>query len=183
MDNWGELDSEREKAKPGLAALSKPDKKQSDEKKKQDLYFGGGSDDVLDLDGLPDVMGKDEDKFNQVMSSSKEKGGLLASIGLKKDDVAKDDSIAEESPEEDPHKKSDLFDTSKDRIAQNKAKKPGAARSDEEDFDLGFGSSKKSKEGGPGNKSGAAGEFGKDAAAYDMDAEGMSDEDGAITEE
>ena len=30
---------------------------------------------------------KNEDKFNQVMSSSKEGGGLLASIGLKKEDM------------------------------------------------------------------------------------------------
>jgi len=51
-----------------------------------------------------------------VLSSSKEGGGLLASIGLKKDDVNKDDSVVEDSQEEDPHKKSDLFDTSKDRI-------------------------------------------------------------------
>lgn len=56
------------------------------------------------------------------MSSSKEGGGLLASIGLKKDDVNKDESMIEDSQEEDPHKKSDLFDTSKDRIgAQNNA--------------------------------------------------------------
>lgn len=55
------------------------------------------------------------------MSSSKEGGGLLASIGLKKGDVDKDESIANDS-EEDPHKKSDLFDTSKDRIgAKGKA--------------------------------------------------------------
>ena len=53
-----------------------------------------------------------EDKFNQVLSSTKDGGGLLASIGLKKEDV-KDDSM--EDSEEDPHKKSDLFDTSKDR--------------------------------------------------------------------
>jgi hypothetical protein len=50
------------------------------------------------------------------MSSSKEGGGLLASIGLKRDDVDGDDSLGDdESQEEDPHKKSDLFDTSKDR--------------------------------------------------------------------
>ena len=50
------------------------------------------------------------------MSSSKEGGGLLASIGLKRDDVGGDDSLGDdESQEEDPHKKSDLFDTSKDR--------------------------------------------------------------------
>ena len=42
-------------------------------------------------------MSKNEDKFNQVMSSSKEGGGLLASIGLKKDDVAKDESMVDDS--------------------------------------------------------------------------------------
>ena len=46
---------------------------------------------------------------------------MLASIGLKKGDVDKDESAANDS-EEDPHKKSDLFDTSKDRIgAKGKA--------------------------------------------------------------
>ena len=61
---------------------------------------------------------KKEDKFNQVMAGSKEKGGLLASIGLKKD-AAGDESIQDDSQEEDLHKKSDYFDTSKDRIENN----------------------------------------------------------------
>ena len=62
---------------------------------------------------------KVEDKFNQVLSTSKENGGLLASIGLKKGD-ANDESIIDDS-EEDPHKKSDLFDTSKDKIGRGGA--------------------------------------------------------------
>lgn len=55
------------------------------------------------------------------MSSSKEGGGLLASIGLKKEDM-KEDSMGDDSEmERELHKKSDLFDMSKDRIgAQNK---------------------------------------------------------------
>jgi len=74
---------------------------------------------VADLDDLPELgsnfPGKNEDKFNMVMGSSKEGGGLLASIGLKKDELNKDESLYE-SQEEDPHKKSNLFDNSKDRI-------------------------------------------------------------------
>lgn len=92
------------------------------------------------------------------MSSSKEGGGLLASIGLKKDDVNKDESIGDESQEEDPHKKSNLFDTSKDKIGRDAGKNTAKQQqSDEEDFDLGFGSSKKGKEAGvpEQNKSGA----------------------------
>ncbi len=127
---------------------------------------------------------KNEDKFNQVLSSSKEGGGLLASIGLKKDDVNKDDSVVEDSQEEDPHKKSDLFDTSKDRIggvnAANSALKGAGAQSDEEGLDLGFGLSKKDKDGAQdtANKSGA-GEFDD----YGKEMEGMSDDDGPMTEE
>ena len=102
------------------------------------------------------------------MSSSKEGGGLLASIGLKKDDV-KDESMADDSQEEDPHKKSNLFDTSKDKINNNPKK--DAQQSDEEDFDLGFNSSKKEKEAAKANKSGAAGEF----EAGELP--GMSDDD------
>ena len=74
------------------------------------------------------------------MSSSKEGGGLLASVGLKKDDI-KDESL-DESQEEDPHKKQDLFDNSKDRIGAGKGAKTkgkNGQQSDEEDFDLGFG--------------------------------------------
>jgi len=60
------------------------------------------------------------------MSSSKEGGGLLASIGLNKEDMKEDsmgdyDQEEDEEDERDLHKKSDLFDTSKDRVgAMNK---------------------------------------------------------------
>ena len=85
---------------------------------------------MTDLDDLPEIgsnfQNKNEDKFNQVLSSSKEGGGLLASIGLKKDDVERDESMAEDS-QEDPHRKSDLFDNSQGRIkSQNPVKKAGA---------------------------------------------------------
>ena len=102
-------------------------------------------DDLDGLDDLPEIgsnfpphNNKNEDKFNQVMSSSKEGGGLLASIGLKKEDMKEgadsigddldeedddDDQVDEEEEDDgdsqlegDPHKKSDLFDTSKDRV-------------------------------------------------------------------
>ena len=111
-----------DKNKKSLAAnkAAKPsdDKKEAD-KKRQNMFFGQDADDVADLDDLPEIgsnfPGKNEDKFNMVMSSSKEGGGLLASIGLKKDELNKDESLYE-SQEEDPHKKSNLFDNSKDKI-------------------------------------------------------------------
>ena len=113
--------------------------------------------DQIDIDKLDmqDFDNKNEDKFNQVLSTSKENGGLLASIGLKKG-ADNDESINDESQEEDPHKKSDLFDTSKDRGALRDDSKKGK-ESDEDEFDLGFGSSKKA-EGAEGVKdpSGAA---------------------------
>ena len=68
------------------------------EKKRQDMFFGGAKDDD-DLDNLPEIgsnfPSKNEDKFNMVMSSSKEGGGLLASIGLKKEELNKDESLYE----------------------------------------------------------------------------------------
>jgi len=73
------------------------------EKKRRDLFFGGGNDDDLDVMEDLDMLGgkdfdnKNEDKFNQVLSTSKENGGLLASIGLKKGDH--DESIGDESQE------------------------------------------------------------------------------------
>lgn len=73
------------------------------------------------------------------MSTSKENGGLLASIGLKKD-TANEDASLEGDSEEAPHNKSDLFDTSKDRVAKKGANK---AKDSDEDFDLGFNSNKK----------------------------------------
>lgn len=107
-DDWGDLDDIKDKGKKGGAA-------------KPTTIM----DDLDELDDLPEIGSNfpqnNEDKFNQVMSSSKEGGGLLASIGLKKEDM-KEDSMGDDSEmERDLHKKSDLFDTSKDRIgAQNK---------------------------------------------------------------
>ena len=111
-----------------------------------------------------------------MLSSSKEGGGLLASIGLKKEDVKADDSQDEDRSEEDPHKKSDLFDTSKDRIKAQALKVGGAMESDEDDFDLGFAKG----EGLEGKKSGAENKFGdaRGATADDMEmAAGMSDDE------
>lgn len=122
------------------------------DKKRRDLFFGGAAEDSDGLEELKmlggnDFDNKNEDKFNQVLSTSKENGGLLASIGLKK--AGEDgDSIGEESQEEDPHKKSDLFDTSKDRGKVGAAKKDNS-ESEDADFDLGFNSA---KEGGLDDK-------------------------------
>ena len=113
-----------------------------------------------------------------MLSSSKEGGGLLASIGLKKEDVKADESQEEDRSEEDPHKKSDLFDTSKDRIKAQALKVGGAMESDEDDFDLGFAKGEGSDAAAP-NKSGAENKFGDArAAADDMEmAAGMSDDE------
>jgi hypothetical protein len=96
-DAWGDADFGE------IDAKKKPDPKKepakADKKGKEDL----------------------EDKFNKVMATSKEGGGLLASIGLKNKDIANEDASLEGDSEEAPHNKSDLFDT----------------------FDLGFNSNKK----------------------------------------
>ena len=81
-----------------------------------------------------------------MLSTSKENGGFLASMGLKKGE-GNDESIIDDSQEEDPHKKSDLFDTSKDKIAKG-GKVHKGMESDEDEFDLGFGSNKKGKDEG-----------------------------------
>ena len=117
---------------------------------------------------------KNEDKFNQVLSTSKENGGLLASIGLKKGE-GNDDSIVDDSNDEDPHKKSDLFDTSKDKMKGDQLKK--GVESDEDDgFDLGFGSDKKPKDKGD-----------KKGSDHDLEAElaglGSEEEEREMTEE
>ena len=126
---------------------------------RRDLFFGarGSNDEIDDLPTIGEGSGgKVEDKFNQVLSTSKENGGLLASIGLKKGD-ANDESIIDDSQEEDPHKKSDLFDTSKDKIGRGGALQKGM-ESEEDEFDLGFGSSKKnSKAKGSDNEGDLAG--------------------------
>jgi hypothetical protein len=78
------------------------------------------------------------------MSTSKETGGLLASIGIKNKDIANEDASLEGEAEEAPHNKSDLFDTSKDRVAKKAAdKKKNVGKDSDEDFDLGFNSNKK----------------------------------------
>lgn len=89
--------------------------------------------------------GKDdlEDKFNKVISTNKETGGLLASIGLKNKDIANEDASLEGDSEEAPHNKSDLFDTSKDRVAKKGGKADQKKKDSDEDFDLGFNSNKK----------------------------------------
>ena len=59
--------------------------------------------------GGKDFDNKNEDKFNQVLSTSKENGGLLASIGLKKGGE-NDESLCDESQEEDPDaEKRDIY--------------------------------------------------------------------------
>ena len=73
-----------------------------------------------------------------MLSTSKEAGGLLASIGIKNKDIHEDASL--EGDTDAPHNKSDLFDTSKDRVGKKAAKNKD---SDGEDFDLGFNSGKK----------------------------------------
>jgi hypothetical protein len=79
------------------------------------------------------------------LSTSKENGGLLASIGLKNKDYNYEEASLDGDSEEAPHNKSDLFDTSKDRVAKKGgAKAKGTKGKDsDEDFDLGFNSGKK----------------------------------------
>lgn len=121
-DDWGEPapkksePKEKEKASAPLNAKSEIEKKKEEEESKRRNMF-----DNKELEDLPTLgEGKEEkikDEFNQVLSTSKENGGFLASMGLKKGE-GNDESIIDDSQEEDPHKKSDLFDTSKDKIAK-----------------------------------------------------------------
>lgn len=63
-DDWGDLDDIKDKDKKKAPAV---DAKETSEKKRQDLFFGGGKDDVTDLDDLPEIgsnFNKNEDKFN-----------------------------------------------------------------------------------------------------------------------
>lgn len=125
----------------------KTDKDETKADKKKDYFAQDDENDDFDKD----FVDKNEDKFNKVLSTSKENGGLLASIGLKNKDFdeASLDS-AERDSEGAPHNKSDLFDTSKDRIAKKggaKAKEDKSKGKDsDEEFDLGFNSDKKDKE-------------------------------------
>ena len=175
-EDFGEIDNKKkEDSKEPQDRKGSVNAKEIADKKRRDLFFGGDDND-LDLDqidieklDMQDFDNKNEDKFNQVLSTSKENGGLLASIGLKKGE--NDESIDDESQEEDPHKKSDLFDNSKDRGQGKDTKTPvDGMHSDEDDFDLGFGSSKKGvdEEGGVGRAN---------PSAHDMEGDGMSDGD------
>ena len=77
-----------------------------------------------------------------------------------------------------------MFDNSKDRISGGQQHKGGAQQSDEEEFDLGFGSSRKDKDGK--NKAGGKDDFtDNDAAAFEAElAAGMSEnDDGPISSE
>lgn len=103
------------------------------------MFFGG--DNLDDLDDIPLDDGMKEE-FNQVLSTSKENGGLLASIGLDKQEANAEESLNEESQEEDPIKKSDFFDNSKDPIKD--LTEDNKQASEDEDIDLGFSSAKKS---------------------------------------
>ena len=67
---------------------------------RRELFFGGARGGNDELEELPTIGegsgGKVEDKFNQVLSTSKENGGLLASIGLKKGET-NDESLIDDS--------------------------------------------------------------------------------------
>jgi len=85
-----------------------------------------------------------------VLSSSKEAGGLLAQIGLKKEDMKDDDddSIIDDEDDSlgDLRKKSDLFDRSKDRGGQVSKKRHALSDEDDDDdsdLDLDFKDSSK----------------------------------------
>lgn len=132
-DGWGDADfGEVDNKKAASKDAPKADTKPKNEKNRAGYY---GQD-------LQDDFDKPEDKFNKVLSTSKENGGLLASIGLKNKDIANEDGSLDGDSEEAPHNKSDLFDTSKDRIAKKAGAKAKGKESDE-DFDLGFSSIKK----------------------------------------
>ena len=136
-EDWGELDDLKDSKKQPLALGLKDPTERTSEKKRQELFFANGADEELDgLEDLPEIGSsfpdnKNEDKFNMLVSS-KENGGMLASLGIHKDAVH-DESLGEDS-EGDPHKKSDLFDTSKDRGALGGGLDLGK-QSDDEDFD------------------------------------------------
>lgn len=178
-DDWGDLEDNDDRKgldgmgnkakKPSLLGMhdgsssgnknNKNDSPVDKKKQKNNLFLGGiGSgkneedDDVGDLDDIENFLGNNgnEDKFNQVLSKTKEGGGLLASIGLNKDDVNDGQSLEDDSElndshnNQDLHKKSDLFDTSKDRKLHARGGLDAHGISeDDEDFDLGFASDSK----------------------------------------
>lgn len=174
-DDWGDLEDNDDRRaldgggnkskKPSLLGMhdgndniNKNDSPVDKKKQKNNLFLGGiggvkDDDDVGDLDDIDNFLGNNgnEDKFNQVLSKTKEGGGLLASIGLNKDDVKDGQSLGDDSElndshnNQDLHKKSDLFDTSKDRKlhARGGLDLHGGISEDDEDFDLGFASNSK----------------------------------------
>lgn len=78
----------------------------------------------------------------------------MASIGLDKKDANADESLEDEDSQgEDPHKKSDYFDTSKDRIGAHNGADDAKPISDDEEIDLGFSSNKKGSEAGAASAS------------------------------
>lgn len=146
-DGWGDADFGEVNSKKHLGKNQSKDTKKDqqaakNEKNKKD-YFGNDGLDALEKDF---AMDKNEDKFNKVLSTSKEHGGLMASLGIKNKDIANEDASLENEAEEAPHNKSDLFDTSKDRVAKKagaKEQNKNKGKDSDEDFDLGFSSSKK----------------------------------------
>ena len=86
-----------------VAGLEDKNESSADKKKQKNNLFLGGivkdevgnfddeDDDDEDIDNFLD--NGNEDKFNQVLSKTKEGGGLLASIGLNKDDVKDGQSL------------------------------------------------------------------------------------------
>ena len=207
-DDWGDLDDLNDNNKGGAKKDSAAAKNAAGASSQNNAKKAAGGkpttimDGLDDLDDLPEIgsnfpphQNKNEDKFNQVMSSSKEGGGLLASIGLKKEDMKEgadsigddldDDDDGESQLEGDPHKKSDLFDTSKDRgkkgVGANAQQHQQQQSEEEDDFDLGFNSGKKEKEmvGASGNKSEM-----DDLAGFEAElAGGMSEDDNLDAEQ
>ena len=180
-DAWGDFGEKDNQKSNKLLAAPPSSLGQGAKPAEKDLFSYGAKDDGLqDLDDIPTigdnlgggVDGKED--FNKVMSTSKENGGLLASIGLDRKVANGDESLQDDDSqqEEDPHKKSDYFDTSKDRIGKTGGADEGAkAASDDGDFDLGLGSSKKPKD------RAAEGES-KEKAAAGQPASGFSGNEG-----
>ena len=166
-DDWGDLEDNDDKKKPSLLADNK--------KQKNNLFLGGIGKESEDLDDVDNFLsGGNEDKFNQVLSKTKEGGGLLASIGLNKDDVNDGQSLGDSAEFDsqnnlDPHKKSDLFDTSKDRRQDG-----------EDDFDLGGFASNEKKD-AAGHIQSANSNFEQFEA--ELAAAGMSEDEGPMSVE
>ena len=107
-EDWGDLDDLDDNKVLGGAKKDSAAQKALDKNKKAAGKPTTIMDDLDDLDDLPEIgsnfpaQNKNEDKFNQVMSSSKEGGGLLASIGLKKEDMKEGaDSVGDDLDDDD----------------------------------------------------------------------------------